>query len=311
MPKFRATFRQLEIFLAVAEEAGFTAAANRLNVSQAAISRQMLALEHKLGWVLFERERGRSSSLTERGRLLWQQAPELIAKMSDVASQWDRPLPCSKRVRVASGDIIQSLIFQPNMVDFYRLHPDIQVELIELPPVAESVAQMSKLQIDLAYFTLSQNTQIASGEVVSTLDHGLFLSPQHPLAAEWKPGSSLSLPLLLPLSGSTPERNIFQMLHAAGVANYHVVARAQRVDTMIQLAVEGAGACWAMTHLVEEHVEQHRLLDLNVRPGKLLRYRFRRSAMHRPAHVEVVDQFLTSLIARSSSAHTALPATTS
>jgi len=303
VPIFPVTFRQLEIFLAVAEQGGVTAAANRLNVSQAAISRQMLALERKLGWELFERKRGSSSSLTERGRLLLQQAPELLNKLSDVASRWDRPVPCPKRVRVACGDIIKSLIFQPQMIEFYRLHPEIQVELVELPPVAESVAKMSKLQIDLAYFTLSQDTQIDSGEVVSTLDHGLFISPQHPIAAEWNPDSSLSLPLLLPLSGSAAESNILHMLHTAGITNYHVVAHVQRADTMIQLAVEGVGSCWAMSHFVKEHVEQHRLRDLNVRPGKLFRYRFRRPDLHPTEHVDVVDHFLTLLITRSSSAH--------
>jgi DNA-binding transcriptional LysR family regulator len=306
MPEFRVTYRQLEIFLAVAEEKGVTAAAHRLSVSQAAISRQMLALERKLGCVLFERKRGSPSSLTERGQLLLQQAPELLTKISDVASRWDRPVPYSKRVRVASGDIIQGLIFQPKMIDFYRLHPDIQVELIELPPVAESVAKMSKLQIDLAYFTLSQSVQIASGEFLSMLDHGLFISPQHPIAAEWKPDSSVSLPLLLPLSGSTAESCILKVLQSAGIANYHVVAHVQRADTMIQLALEGVGACWAMSHFVEEHIEQHRLRDLNVGLGKLCRYRFRRPAMDRAEHVDVVDQFLTSLIVRSSSANAAV-----
>jgi DNA-binding transcriptional LysR family regulator len=181
------------------------------------------------------------------------------------------------------------------------------VELVELPPIAESVAKMSKLQIDLAYFTLSQDTQIASGEMVSTLDHGLFISPQHPISAEWNPDSPLSLPLLLPLSGSTAESNILQMLQTAGITNYHVVAHVQRADTMIQLAVEGVGSCWAMSHFVKEHVEQQRLRELNVRAGKLCRYRFRRPAMQPAAHVDVVDQFLTLLITRSSSAHAAAP----
>jgi DNA-binding transcriptional LysR family regulator len=58
--------RQMEVAVAVAEEGGFTAAAQRLHVVQSAVSGTVRALEHELGTPLFDRTTHRVS-LTPAG----------------------------------------------------------------------------------------------------------------------------------------------------------------------------------------------------------------------------------------------------
>ena len=58
--------RHLEYLVAVAEEAGFTRAAQRVHISQSGVSAQISQLEHDLGAVLFDRG-GRTATLTEAG----------------------------------------------------------------------------------------------------------------------------------------------------------------------------------------------------------------------------------------------------
>ena len=58
--------RQLEYFVAVAEEANFTRAAARVHISQSGVSAQVRQLERELGQVLLDRS-GRSVRLTEVG----------------------------------------------------------------------------------------------------------------------------------------------------------------------------------------------------------------------------------------------------
>jgi DNA-binding transcriptional LysR family regulator len=61
------TLRQMEYFLAVVEEGSFSRAANRIRVTQPALSQQLKALEHNLGVPLLERL-GRGVRVTSAGR---------------------------------------------------------------------------------------------------------------------------------------------------------------------------------------------------------------------------------------------------
>ncbi|WP_329610531.1 LysR family transcriptional regulator [Jiella pelagia] len=61
-------FHHLRYFQTVAHDGNLTRAAERLNVSQSAVSTQIRQLEERLGQKLFER-RGRSLILTEAGQI--------------------------------------------------------------------------------------------------------------------------------------------------------------------------------------------------------------------------------------------------
>ncbi|HKC12772.1 MAG TPA: LysR family transcriptional regulator, partial [Vicinamibacteria bacterium] len=78
--------RQLDMFRAVAEEGSFTRAAERLHVSQSAISRQVKLLEEELGGVLLHRG-GKRVALTPPGELLLKTANRVHRDLQEVASQ--------------------------------------------------------------------------------------------------------------------------------------------------------------------------------------------------------------------------------
>ena len=69
--------RILRYFLAVADEGNITRAAERLHVSQPALSTQLAALENELGHKLLERS-ARGIALTEKGIALRQRADDLV-----------------------------------------------------------------------------------------------------------------------------------------------------------------------------------------------------------------------------------------
>ncbi len=68
--------RVLKYFLMIAREENITRAAQRLNVTQPTLSRQLLQMEEELGVKLFKRGK-HSISLTEDGILLKQRAQEI------------------------------------------------------------------------------------------------------------------------------------------------------------------------------------------------------------------------------------------
>ena len=74
--------RDLRYFVAVAEELGFTRAAERLFISQPALSKQIRQLEEQLRVRLFERNK-RSVTLTPAGKVL-------LPEVREVIQRWDQ-----------------------------------------------------------------------------------------------------------------------------------------------------------------------------------------------------------------------------
>src|ERR1700733_6203161 len=74
--------RQLEYFIAVAEEANFTRAAERVRISQSGVSAQIRALEHELGAELFDRT-ARTARLTTAGKAAIGPARDALAAAAE------------------------------------------------------------------------------------------------------------------------------------------------------------------------------------------------------------------------------------
>ena len=78
--------KQLEYFVAIAEEGQITAAARRLHISQPPLSYELAQLERKLGTQLVRRG-PRGVTLTEAGRLLHERAARILAMATATARE--------------------------------------------------------------------------------------------------------------------------------------------------------------------------------------------------------------------------------
>lgn len=74
----RVNLKQLEYFIAIAEEHQITAAARRLHISQPPLSYELAQLERELGTTLVRRG-PRSATLTDAGKLLYERATRILA----------------------------------------------------------------------------------------------------------------------------------------------------------------------------------------------------------------------------------------
>jgi DNA-binding transcriptional LysR family regulator len=81
--------RHLRYFVAVAEERNFTRAAQRLNMAQPPLSRQIQQLEEILEVQLFQRD-SRPLKLTETGKFFYAHAVQLLAQTSELESMTKR-----------------------------------------------------------------------------------------------------------------------------------------------------------------------------------------------------------------------------
>jgi len=121
-------FDDLHVFLCVAREGSFTRAANKLGVSQSALSQTVRALEERLQIRLLTRTT-RSVSPTAAGeRLLATLAPNLdgiAAELDLLREQRDKP---AGLVRITCSDNVLRFLVLPKLAPILREYPDIQLE---------------------------------------------------------------------------------------------------------------------------------------------------------------------------------------
>ncbi|PWV97649.1 LysR family transcriptional regulator [Hoeflea marina] len=121
---------KLRIFHAAAEAGSFTHAAEKLHLSQSAISRQVSALEMEVGAKLFHRH-ARGLILTEQGEILYQAAHEVLMKLESVKSRLTetREKPSGK-LRVTTTVGLGQGWLTEKAQEFQTLFPDVQMQLI-------------------------------------------------------------------------------------------------------------------------------------------------------------------------------------
>ena len=117
----------LRSFEASARNASFTRAALELNITQAAVSKQIKALESQLGCQLFKRL-AHGLSLTEHGRRYWLDTRELIKQLDSVTHQFLLRQQTNK-VHIRCNISFSALVLLPQLSEFKALHPDVTIEI--------------------------------------------------------------------------------------------------------------------------------------------------------------------------------------
>src|SRR5688500_13702365 len=122
--------RQLAAFCTVVERKSFSQAAERLGVTQPAVSLQVRALEKRLGTQLLDRS-GRRVEPTEAGLRLYRGAQRLLALeeqlVEEVAGDADGELAGDLSIGASTGPA--AIVVPVLLCDFQRANPRVKVSL--------------------------------------------------------------------------------------------------------------------------------------------------------------------------------------
>lgn len=128
------SLRELECFIAVAEERSFTRAAKRLNLAQPPLSRHIRVLEEKIGAQLFNRE-PRGVSLTAAANIFYEETRNIPRRLLR-AGEAARRSASGQVARLRLGFV--SAVMNDELSDIFRTfrsqHPEIQITLHDVPP---------------------------------------------------------------------------------------------------------------------------------------------------------------------------------
>src|SRR6266571_5255333 len=141
--------RQLAAFCAVVERKSFSQAAERLGVTQPAVSLQIRSLEQRLGAQLLDRS-GRRVEPTEAGLRLYASAQKLLALeqqlLQDVTGDVEGPLSGTLELGASTGP--GGTVVPLLLCEFQELHPDVRVRL-SVSDTQTVVAQVAERELEL------------------------------------------------------------------------------------------------------------------------------------------------------------------
>ncbi|MCQ9618063.1 LysR family transcriptional regulator [Paenalcaligenes niemegkensis] len=120
--------RFLETFIWVAKLGSFRATANKLHLTQAAISGRIASLESELEQQLFERG-SRDIQLTNAGQRVLRFSEQMLGLERDLLVELQGPVVLRGRVRLGIVESIVHTWFTSFVSQLHRIHPDVEIEL--------------------------------------------------------------------------------------------------------------------------------------------------------------------------------------
>lgn len=259
------TIQQLRALVAVAELGGFTPAAERLHLTQPAVSVLIRGLERELGVQLLYRTT-RAVSLTDAGREFYPIAERMLADLRNaVANAQDLASRKRGRVTVAATTLLSSLLLPDAIAKHRERYPGIDITLRDGAAAGQIVRMVESGEVDIGIGPASQPPRniIAERLFVDTLD--LACPSGHVLARKarvvWRDLASF------PLIALAHDNSVRQLIDRQIVAAGHEVRPAYEVSflsTAIGLVDAGLGIA-----VLPSHARAIRRVYKNIRFVKL------------------------------------------
>ncbi|AHI01912.1 LysR family transcriptional regulator [Kutzneria albida] len=248
--------RQLEYFVAVAEECHFTRAAQRLHVAQSGLSASIRTLERELGATLFLRST-RQVELTEAGRALLVEARRAL---TNVAAARDAVAAVQGllRGRLAVGTIqcLCTVDLPRVLAQFSAAHPGVQMQLRHSES-ADLIEQVRTGRLDVAF--VSRPARCPDDVMMTPLaavPMALTCGPEHPFALR----SEVALEELSGLSfvdynPGWGTRDTVDRVLAAAAVDRHVALEVNDVHSLLDLVACGLGVALVPEHFAHKRTE--------------------------------------------------------
>jgi len=223
--------KQLRAFCHAARSGSITKAAQRLFISQPAVSLQIQALERELACILFER-RGPKIRLTQAGRALLEIALPLVDGIDSIGEDFASDLGQldSGEINVAAGESTILYLLPEPLKTFAQTYPGIRIKLHNVT----GQDGMAMLRADNADFAVGSMLEVPDDVVYYPIVNykTMLITPlAHPLAQK-KPGR-------LRLKDFGPYGLILPPRHLATWRIVDTVFRQQNVEYSVSLEAGG------------------------------------------------------------------------
>lgn len=234
--------RQLQHFVAVAEEKHFTRAAQRVNIVQSALSNSIRLLEEELDAKLFVRST-RQVRLTDAGRILLDKAKAALESIRE-AREAVAAVRNLERGTLSIGTVqtLPAFLDLPSLIErFHAEYPGVEVRLRQ-GSATELIERVRSGRLDLAFLPLSESAADINANMIACEALVVACAANHPLAGT----SNVSLAVMKdehfvdfePDWGT--RKLVDQGFFGVGISR-HIAFEVSDLETLLELVRRGMG----------------------------------------------------------------------
>jgi len=271
---------QLEVFLAVAREGGFSRAAEKLYRTQSAVSQAIRKLEIEIGESLFDRST-RDGILTDAGQVLQEYAERLLNLREQAQEALGELRELQKGKLVVGANEFTALYLLRVLAEFQRLHPAIRI-VVQRSLGSRIPDDVRRQNCEFGVLTYDpQDAELASVVVYS--DELIFVvPPQHPLARESRVSiRQLGAESFVAHIVSSPYREKVIQAFEKYKTPLHMAVELPTLQAIKRFVAMGSGVAFLPEISVEDEIAHGELVRIPVnelRVHRKLRLIYRKSA---------------------------------
>jgi DNA-binding transcriptional LysR family regulator len=259
-------FELYKVFYHVAQQLSFSEAANRLFISQSAVSQSIKLLEEKLATKLFARNT-KQIRLTQAGELLFNHVEQAFHFLKTGERSLNELHSLQQgELRIGASDTICKYYLLPYFEQFHHLYPKIKLNVTNRPSPA-CAALLEKGLVDVSVINIPQTGTYKNMTITKrTTIHDVFVAGptfRHLQPAKLTLAELSHYPLLV-LEKQTTTRDFFDSL----LQQYNLTITPEielgSVDLLIELAKIGLGIAFISREYIQKELACNELFILDV-----------------------------------------------
>jgi DNA-binding transcriptional LysR family regulator len=256
--------RQLEYFIAVAEEANFTRAAERVRISQSGVSAQIRQLERELGADLFDRST-RTARLTVAGQAVLGPARATVASAAAVQHAADE-VTGLVRGKLTLGMVVGCTVVPlfNALAAFHSAYPGVDLSLVE-DNSDLLVERVHSGAIDLALIGVAGSPPDGLGSL-TIISEGLsaLVPSEHPLVGRKRVSlTELARHQIVSMPVGTGIRTVLDRACASVGVRAAIALVASAADAIADLSGQGVGIGVLSTSMATHYQDRIHIVEID------------------------------------------------
>lgn len=250
-----------KIFLSAAENQSISKAAAQLYISQPAVSITIRKLEESLNTTLFIRK-SKGVVLTEKGRLLYENARKALHMLSDTERSLRFPLNTG-HLRIASSNVLCKHFLMPYLKEFTNLYPNTDLAITCTSSI-EACSMIEECSIDLALVVKPENSGISIYHSLGVIEYIFVCAPAYKEKLNCKNDEIFEYANIMLLDKDNVSRKHINSYYAKNnIIPLHIL-EVNEMDLLIEFAKMSIGVSCVVKQFVERELETGTLIEINL-----------------------------------------------